>query len=140
MAEKFRPIDWSLTTSSAQNAWLRDLDRVNRKHGVMGTSTITLNMTQRWSSAELKALRTGAHTLQALRAAAFASHPVRKANLAARDIDLAKIFLQRRDTARKHGFAKSDSAIMAEIGGALELSRSAAIAAINRGLKLLGHK
>jgi hypothetical protein len=143
MGDVFRPMGYNLPPA-AKADWLKDLNEANRKHGVMSTASIaytchqnsTTGDFQQWSMAEIKALRTGAQTLQALQAAAAASRPVRKANSESRNIRLAEKFLQR----RKAGSGKSDSALMEAIGAAEELSRSAAIAAIKRGLKLLNRE
>jgi hypothetical protein len=141
MTEKQRNPLWSLTTPGAVKAYIKDLNRVNRKHGLLGTTSLTCDIFQEWSVAEFKHQEIGAHTLEALRRAAAASHPVRKAKGQERDNGLAETFLRRRDAARANGSEISDSELKAQIGASVEgLGRTAAIDAIDRGLKLLGQK
>jgi len=135
MVDKPRHLLWSLPPG-AHDAYLRDLNRVNRKHGLLGTSSLTSNTFQEWSRCELDQLRTGA----LVRANAIEGAIARTEALSPRNVDLAKTYLKRLKAARAAGNPMSESEIKAQIGSIAGLGRSAAIAAINDGLRRLNQK
>src|SRR5262249_58600167 len=141
MAEKPLSLLWSLAPGSPEReAYLKELNLLNQKHRVLSTTSV-------WSSVhsgelhkvtelDFEHARIGAASLEGAKAGAAASLAPRKENLDARDIELAKKFRVRWDKIIAAGTAKSASDLKAEIGAAeANLSRSAAIAAIDRGQK-----
>lgn len=136
MAEKPRHMLWSVPDPAARDAYIRDLNRVNRKHGLLGTSSLTSNTFQAWSPAVLDDTLTGA----LVRANAKEGAIARTEALGPRNVDLAKTYSKRLKAARAAGNPIGESELKAQIGSSEGLGRSAAIEAVNDGLRRLNQK
>jgi len=134
MADKFKEILWNLMPEQKAKC-LEDLNRVLLKHGAKGTSTISGSVSHQLTPDDLKHARIGADVRRGGASAAEESWAL--ATVRERNIKLARKYLKDRP-----GSDLSDSELKKQVsvnnGG--PRSRSAAIEAVNDGLRRLKNK
>ena len=142
MTEKPLSILWSLAPN-AREAYLKELNLLNQKYRVLSTTSVQLHGGELHKSTQSDFDRAsiGAASSENNKARNAVSLVSRTKNIRSRNIAMAKRFRERWVKLRETGSSKSASDLKADIGAAeAELGRSAAIDAINDGLRLLGEE
>jgi hypothetical protein len=135
---------FSNLSPAKQEAALEDLNRWARKHRIGNTASISIHTSSNdfhvFVQSDLDCMRSGALCSKAGIEGAAASMAPRRAAYDVRNVEMAETFLKRQKAVRKAGSSISDSDLKELIGKAKNLGRSAAIEAIDAGLRLLGRK
>src|SRR5262249_38156969 len=116
-------------------AILEDINRVMIPHRITHSTVIDTNELHVFTDVDFKNAQVGAKSIAGAKKGGHAkagSHPKLE-----REIELARVFLQRKRAILDSGNNVSDTTLMERIGRHHGLKRSAAIAAIKRGLAAL---
>jgi len=118
-----------------KKAILEDMNRVMIRHRITHSTAIDTNELHVVADADFKNAQVGAKSIAGAKKGGHAkagSHPKLE-----REIELARVFLRRKQALHSGSSNLSDTALMERIGSGYGLKRSAAIAAIKRGLAAL---
>jgi hypothetical protein len=118
-----------------QKAFFKDLNRVGIRHKITHSTTIGSNEPHVFTVVDFENAQSGAKSIAGAKKGGHAkagSHPTLE-----RNIKMAREYQQRERAALHSGSTVSDTALMESIGRVHGLKRSAAIAAIKRGLAAL---
>jgi hypothetical protein len=118
-----------------EKAILQDFNRLAIRHRITHTTAIGTNEPHVFTVVDFKNAQIGAKSIAGAKKGGHAkagSHPKLE-----REIELARQFQQRKQMILHSGSDISDTALMERIGSAHGLKRTAAIAAIKRGLAAL---
>jgi hypothetical protein len=118
-----------------EKAILEDINRVMIRHGITHSTAIDTNQLHVFTVVDFKNAQVGAKSIAGAKKGGHAkagSHPKLE-----REIELAREFQRRKPAILDSGSNVSDTALMERIGSGHGLKRSAAIAAIKRGLAAL---